>query len=133
MEQSTQTPTVYIQQPSSRPIPQNNRNYYNTTNQGYSNPSQFDSYYSVYDEDVELYRDIGECMLLMNPKVPSSFKNINFQIMVNNTQLTPKSQSNLHIDPVLCQHKHQEILTLNRNLSTNSGLLMRIILNMMKH
>ncbi|XP_037032252.1 uncharacterized protein LOC119071494 isoform X5 [Bradysia coprophila] len=61
VEQSTQSPTVYIQQPSSRPIPQNNnRNYYNTTNSnaGYSNPSQFDSYYSVYDEDVELYRDI---------------------------------------------------------------------------
>ncbi|KAG4072799.1 hypothetical protein HA402_009622 [Bradysia odoriphaga] len=67
VEQSTQSPTVYIQQPSSRPIPQNNnRNYYNTTNsnQGYSNPSQFDSYYSVYDEDVELYRDIGRSTLL---------------------------------------------------------------------
>lgn len=52
---------------------QQNRNYYNITaptknnanngnnqNQGYTNPSQFDSYYSVYDEDVELYRDVGK-------------------------------------------------------------------------
>lgn len=44
---------------------QNNRNYYNTSNIGYNNPSsQYDAYYSVYDDDVELYRDVGMCIIL---------------------------------------------------------------------
>lgn len=38
---------------------QNNRNYYNASQQGYE-PQQYDSYYSVYDDDVELYRDVGK-------------------------------------------------------------------------
>lgn len=62
VETSSQTPApIFGQQPKS--ITQNReRNYYNTTsNQGFQNPSsQFDSYYSVYDDDVELYRDIGK-------------------------------------------------------------------------
>lgn len=42
--------------------PENNRNYYNATNnQEYNNPTQFNSYFSVYDEDADdtgdLYRD----------------------------------------------------------------------------
>jgi len=31
----------------------NNKNFYNTTNQ-----DQYDSYYSIYDDDSDLYRDI---------------------------------------------------------------------------
>lgn len=41
---------------------QNNRNYYNTTsnsNPGYDQ-QQYDNYYSIYDDDVELYRDVGK-------------------------------------------------------------------------
>lgn len=58
VESSTPNPNVYVQ---SKPVaPQGNRNYYNTTNQGYNNPTQYDSYYSVYDDDVELYRDVGK-------------------------------------------------------------------------
>lgn len=42
--------------------PENNRNYYNATgNQEYNNPTQYNSYFSVYDDEVEdtgdLYRD----------------------------------------------------------------------------
>lgn len=40
----------------------NNRNYYNATNnQEYNNPTQFNSYFSVYDDEADdagdLYRD----------------------------------------------------------------------------
>lgn len=41
--------------------PQRN-SYYNTTStqqQQQYDPNQFDAYYSVYDEDVDLYRDVG--------------------------------------------------------------------------
>lgn len=35
--------------------------YYNTTNANPQyDPNQFDAYYSVYDEDADLYRDVGE-------------------------------------------------------------------------
>lgn len=42
--------------------PENNRNYYNaTSNQEYNNPTQYNSYFSVYDDEAEdtgdLYRD----------------------------------------------------------------------------
>lgn len=42
--------------------PESNRNYYNaTSNQEYNNPTQFNSYFSVYDDEAEdtgdLYRD----------------------------------------------------------------------------
>lgn len=45
--------------------PEPNRNYYNATNnQEYNNPTQYNSYFSVYDdeaEDADLYRD-GKCV-----------------------------------------------------------------------
>lgn len=51
MESSSQLPTG----------PESNRNYYNTTtNQEYNNPSKYNTYFSVYDEETEdgdLYRD----------------------------------------------------------------------------
>lgn len=42
--------------------PDSNRNYYNATNnQAYNNPTQFNSYFSVYDDEADdtgdLYRD----------------------------------------------------------------------------
>jgi hypothetical protein len=48
--------------PNSFNIPQKtqitqNKNYYNTSNNYNSN---FDSFYPVYDDDVEIYRDVGE-------------------------------------------------------------------------
>ena len=49
--------------------PQRN-NYYNTTSgagQQQYDPNQFDAYYSVYDEDVDLYRDVGELNCEMPP------------------------------------------------------------------
>ncbi|XP_031627349.1 uncharacterized protein LOC116343441 isoform X2 [Contarinia nasturtii] len=44
------------------PAPESNRNYYNaTSNQEYNNPTQYNSYFSVYDDEAEdtgdLYRD----------------------------------------------------------------------------
>lgn len=46
--------------------PQRNTYYNTTTTTATSNlqqqydPNQFDAYYSVYDEDADLYRDVGE-------------------------------------------------------------------------
>lgn len=47
---------------SSSQLPSADRNYYNATNnQAYNNPTQFNSYFSVYDDEAddtgELYRD----------------------------------------------------------------------------
>lgn len=51
-----------VESSSSLPTaPEGNRNYYNATNnQEYNNPTQYNSYFSVYDdeaEDSDLYRD----------------------------------------------------------------------------
>lgn len=53
-----------------KPTVQNLRNYYNVTNQRapveevqfnkQSQQAQYENYYSVYDEDADLYRDIGK-------------------------------------------------------------------------
>lgn len=68
IESSTQTPHVYVQQ-ASRPAQQpttattsSHRNYYNTstTQQQQQQPpqqQQYDNYYSVYDDDADVYRD----------------------------------------------------------------------------
>ena len=47
------TPATYIQQPAVPASP----NVYNNS-QRY-NPTQYDPYYNIYDEDVEIYRDVG--------------------------------------------------------------------------
>lgn len=59
VEPSSQTPVSYNQPQRQQIQTQNNRNYYNTTSsQGYNDPHQYDNYYSIYDDDVELYRDV---------------------------------------------------------------------------
>jgi len=47
------TPATYIQQPAVPASP----NVYNSS-QRYI-PTQYDPYYNIYDEDVEIYRDAG--------------------------------------------------------------------------
>lgn len=66
METSSNAPaqnTYTVQRPKVAQQPQRN-NYYNTTSgpgqQQHYDPNQFDAYYSVYDEDVDLYRDVGK-------------------------------------------------------------------------
>lgn len=54
VEQSSPAPNNY--QPQKTIITQQ-KNYYNTTN---FNPPQYDPYYSLYDDDVEIYRDVGK-------------------------------------------------------------------------
>lgn len=50
------TPVTYAQQPAVQ-VPAN-ANVYNNS-QRYS-PIQYDPYYNIYDEDVEIYRDVGK-------------------------------------------------------------------------
>jgi hypothetical protein len=47
------TPATYVQQPAvpASPSVYNNSQHYN--------PTQYDPYYNIYDEDVEIYRDVG--------------------------------------------------------------------------
>lgn len=54
VELSSHNPNIYTQPPSNK---NNNRNYYNVSDQGYKQPSAYDAYYPIYDEDVELYHD----------------------------------------------------------------------------
>lgn len=42
-----------------------NKNYYNTSN-SYNPASGYDSYYSIYDDDVDLYRDAGKLGVRLN-------------------------------------------------------------------
>lgn len=83
METSSQGTNVYQQQQQPQKTnaaaiepPQNNRNYYNTTaanSQRYNEPQTYDNYYSVYDDDADLYRDVGKSVttikLCMSPKL----------------------------------------------------------------
>ncbi|CAO1405303.1 unnamed protein product [Diamesa hyperborea] len=56
VEQSSTASINYNVQPQkTQNIQQQNKNYYNTSNY---NPSQYDPYYSIYDDDVEIYRDV---------------------------------------------------------------------------
>lgn len=58
VETSSPAPSRYVpEQPQKTVLSQSNKNYYNTSNY---DPSGYDSYYAVYDDDVELYRDVGE-------------------------------------------------------------------------
>ena len=57
VEQSSPAPASF-NIPSKTQIYTQNKNYYNTSNNYNSN---VESYYPVYDDDVEIYRDVGEC------------------------------------------------------------------------
>lgn len=56
VEQSSPAPASF-NIPSKTQIYTQNKNYYNTSNNYNSN---VESYYPVYDDDVEIYRDVGE-------------------------------------------------------------------------
>lgn len=57
VETSSPAPSRYIPEQPQKTVHNQNKNYYNTSNY---DPSAFDQYYAVYDEDVELYRDVGK-------------------------------------------------------------------------
>jgi hypothetical protein len=50
------TPVTYIEQPAVQAAA--SPNVYN--NSQHYNPIQYEPYYNLYDEDVEIYRDVGK-------------------------------------------------------------------------
>uniref|UniRef100_A0A336LSX4 CSON003767 protein n=1 Tax=Culicoides sonorensis TaxID=179676 RepID=A0A336LSX4_CULSO len=74
-----------------------NKNYYNTSNSNNNNynPSNYDSYYTVYDDDVELYRDSGYQSQPQPQPQPQYNQNQNKQTYSSTYRPTVVTQSTL--------------------------------------
>lgn len=59
------TPVTFVQQPTLQ-VPASANAYNNS--QRYS-PAQYEPYYNIYDEDVEIYRDVGKWQFFMKCEV----------------------------------------------------------------
>lgn len=92
VETSSQGTNSYVQPQKTNNV-QNNKNYYNSTNNQAYDPTQYDSYYSIYDEDVELYRDVDYSQPQYNTQKPSIQQQSTYRPTTQSTQQPPQRET----------------------------------------